>query len=138
MLTLVSCTNQETPKEQALLGYQKYIKEFGFHSEDRINKIILITPYTICASCLQEINYYNTMFISGQLDTEPTLIVIERFEAPFNQYVELLNLSFSTMQDSTLQFLQTSNSNSFSVVVKFDSIGTVYSVHDLGTFGKIR
>lgn len=133
---LLGCTNNVEKKEIEFL--ENYLNHIDYPEASRINKILIITPYTICSFCIDEIKYHNKM---NSIDPENylvDLIMIEKYAKNFQKYIESLNISVNSIQDSTAYFIENNPTFRTSVVIRFDSLGNVQSILDLGLNDKIK
>lgn len=108
-----------------------YFSEIGYDVSELNNHVLLISHVIGCASCMREIEWWNIEGLD-EVDVNISIILIERHEATFNNFVETRGLSIPVYWDKTGLVLETELVQSTPVKLYFDDSGNISEVQTLG------
>jgi hypothetical protein len=119
--------NQETSTED----WKYYLASIGIPNSDLKQTVLLIVPSMNCMSCIQELEYWNRLVVEND-ENKISLIVIEKYEARFNNFINNNELLITAYRDSTSYLLKKNYLPTIPVKVYFGVEGDLKRVHPIG------
>lgn len=113
-----------------------YFSEIGYQVSELKNEVLLISHVVGCSSCMREIDWWNTEGYI-EVDANISIILIERHEATFKNFVENREFSIPIYWDKMGLVLESKLVQSTPVKLYFDGSGNISELQTLGA-GDLR
>lgn len=119
--------NQETSTED----WKHYLASIGIPNSDLKQTVLLIVPSMNCMSCIQELEYWNKLVVENE-EIKISLIVIEKYEARYNNFINNNDLLITAYRDSLSYLLENNYIPTIPVKLYFGVEGDLKRVHPIG------
>lgn len=133
----ISCSNEQDRlnyifnTERTSAEWESKLKDLGY-SKSLNNTVLLITHTTHCSSCLSELEKWNSVASNNSDIVNIFLVVIERYENRYQNFILRHAHSIDSLQDSSSVLLKEDFIPSLPSKIFFDVSGKPVSVHTLG------
>lgn len=120
--------NAEIDEEQWIsaltdIGYDESIK----------NSVLLVTTSTHCQDCLRELSYWNNFETKNSNSINIFLVVIERYETRYKNFLENNGLNIASFRDSSAILVQNDFIPAIPVKIYFNENGQSTRIHPIGS-----
>lgn len=109
------------------------LKNLGFEHDDLSNTVLLVTGSTHCSDCLEELSFWNDLFTKENNSFNLYLVVIERYESRYINFLERNNLDIRSFQDQSASIPQSQLIPFIPVKMYFDRVGNIRRLHSIGS-----
>ncbi|HMB96955.1 MAG TPA: hypothetical protein VKM36_00615 [Balneolaceae bacterium] len=111
----------------------KTLHTIGVEKNELANSVLLITGSTHCPDCLQELAFWTDYYKKSKNEIDLSLIVIERYEERYRNFLNRNNIDIPAFRDSTASITENDLIPSVPVKIHFDKNGNIKRIHSIGS-----
>jgi len=111
----------------------KTLNTIGVEKDELANSVLLITGSTHCPDCLKELDFWTDYYKNSKNEIDLSLIVIERYEERFRNFLSRNNFNIPSYRDSTASITENDLIPSVPVKIFFDSNSQIRRIHSIGS-----
>lgn len=111
----------------------KTLHTIGVEKNELANSVLLITGSTHCPDCLQELAFWTDYYKKSKNEIDLSLIVIERYEERYRNFLNRNNIDIPAFRDSTASITENDLIPSVPVKIHFDNNGYIKRIHSIGS-----
>jgi len=112
--------------------WEAMLESLGYN-DSLANTLIFVTSSIHCSTCLQELSIWNDLVINNKLYiNNAVLIVIEKFENRYQNFLVNNKLVIPSIQDSSAILIENNFIPRLPVKIYFDNNGNPDRIHTLG------
>lgn len=143
LLLLSSCTNDE--QENLLIGnkdissfletptykWENTLRELGYDLNNNTESVVLVTGSSHCSSCLEELKFWNREIVNQEI-SEIVLVVVEKFEERYSNFLNQNNLKITSVRDGNGKLFSEDLIPLLPVKVLISEDGNIERIHSIG------